>query len=285
MRPDESTNQAFIYCLGLAAQRFGIQILFTMAMSNHHHTGIHDPHGNYPLFLALFHKLFAKCQNSLRGRFENFWAAEQTSVVLLAEPNDILDKLIYSLSNPVKDHLVEKASHWPGVSSLSAHLDAQPLVAEKPKHFFRQKGSLPEVVTLSFMRPPGFEHMDPLQWRNLILEKLKAEEKKAKTERQLQKKSRHKSKKLLGAEGVLRQSWKNKPFTQTSHRQLKPYIASRNKWRRIEYLYRNKVFQRAYREAKDAFYQGVKDILFPAGTFWLRHVAQVKCHQAQCELT
>jgi len=96
MRPDEETNNAFIYCLAEAASRFRIQVLFTVAMSNHRHTGIHDPEGNYPAFLEHFHpegnypaflehfhKLFAKCQNALRGRWENFGSSEQTSVVRL----------------------------------------------------------------------------------------------------------------------------------------------------------------------------------------------------------
>lgn len=74
MRPDEETNNAFIYCLAVAAQRYGIRVIFTTAMSNHHHTGIEDPNGNYPAFLEHFHKLFAKCQNALRGRWENFWS-------------------------------------------------------------------------------------------------------------------------------------------------------------------------------------------------------------------
>ena len=90
MRPDQETNNAFIYCLGESRlQRFGIDVLFTVAMSNHHHTGIYDPAGNYPAFLEHFHKLFAKCQNALRGRWENFWSSEQTSVVRLVDPHDV----------------------------------------------------------------------------------------------------------------------------------------------------------------------------------------------------
>jgi len=61
MRPDPKTNQAFVYCLAVAAERYEIDVLFTVAMSNHHHTGIYDKHGNYPAFLECFHKLFAKC--------------------------------------------------------------------------------------------------------------------------------------------------------------------------------------------------------------------------------
>jgi len=128
MRPDDRTNNAFVYCLAVAAQRHGIRILFTAAMSNHHHTGIEDPDGNYPAFLEYFHKLFAKCQNSLRGRWENFWSSEQTSVVRLVDPADVIEKMIYALTNPVKDGLVEKAHDWPGASSLHALMHGKPLV-------------------------------------------------------------------------------------------------------------------------------------------------------------
>jgi hypothetical protein len=46
MRPDDKTNNAFIYCLGLAAKKYGVKIIFTAAMSNHHHTGVLDDKGN-----------------------------------------------------------------------------------------------------------------------------------------------------------------------------------------------------------------------------------------------
>src|SRR5256714_6255661 len=140
MRPDRETNNAFVYCLAFAAQRCRIRVLFTLAMSNHHHTGIEDPDGNYPAFLELFHKLFAKCQNALRGRWENFWSSEQTSVVRLVDAADVIEKMIYALTNPVKDGLVEKAHHWPGVSSLDALRHGTPLLSSRPRYFFRDGG-------------------------------------------------------------------------------------------------------------------------------------------------
>ena len=76
--PAHETNNAFIYCLALAAARTGVQ-----------------------------HEFVAKSQNALRGRFENFWSSEQTSVVRLVEPNDVIDKMLYALTNPVKDPLVD----------------------------------------------------------------------------------------------------------------------------------------------------------------------------------
>jgi hypothetical protein len=49
LRPDHATNNAFIYCLAVAAERAGVIPLFTAAESNHHHTGIFDPRQRFPL--------------------------------------------------------------------------------------------------------------------------------------------------------------------------------------------------------------------------------------------
>ena len=134
------------------------------------------PTGTYPAFIEHFHKLFAKCQNALRARWENFWSSEQTSVVRLVDPNDVLDKMTYALTNPVKDRLVERAHHWPGVSSLDALLHRRTLTASRPKHFFSEDGSMPDVVSLSFDRPKGFQNLSPKEFAALILERVGAVE-------------------------------------------------------------------------------------------------------------
>jgi REP element-mobilizing transposase RayT len=101
LRPDAATNNAFLYCLADAAQRCQITVLLTCALSNHHHTIVFDPDGNLPAFTEHFHKLLAKSQNALRGRWENFWSAEQVCVVRLVDPADVLHKLVYVATNPV----------------------------------------------------------------------------------------------------------------------------------------------------------------------------------------
>jgi len=90
LRPDPETNNAFIYCLVEAALRYGITVLLSCAMSNHHHTVIYDRDGRYPEFVEHFHKLLARSQNALRGRWENFWSSEQTCVVRLVDREAVL---------------------------------------------------------------------------------------------------------------------------------------------------------------------------------------------------
>jgi putative transposase len=271
MRPDAETNNAFVYCLAEAAERFGIEVLFFLAMSNHHHTSIHDPLGNYPAFLEHFHKLFAKCQNALRGRWENFWSSEQSSVVRLQSSEDVLDKLVYALTNPVKDHLVERASEWPGASSLRAMLEGKALCAERPAHFFREAGPMPKTVTLRLARPAGFEGMTQDEWARLLADRVQAVERAARAVR------REARFKVLGSRGVLRQDWKQRPASHEPRRQLSPTLAARSKWGRVEALLRNKAFQSAYAEARTAFVNGVRDVFFPQGTYWLRLFARVPC--------
>ena len=274
LRPDQETNNAFLYCLAVAAQRFGIRVLFTYAAANHHHTGIFDPDGRYPDFMAYFHKYVAKCQNALRGRFENFWSSEHASVVRLVEPDDILDKMIYALTNPVKDPLVDQVLEWPGVNSYSATVDGTTLTASRPAHFFRKDGTMPEVVTLSFARPQGFEKMSDQEFAALIRMRVAAAEESAAAER------REKGIRVLGREHILNQDWRARPKSAEPHFNLSPRVAAKNKWARIEALARNTAFLAVYLEARRKFAKGVHDVVFPAGTWWLRRYANVQCAEA-----
>jgi hypothetical protein len=271
MRPDPETNNAFIYCLAEAAARHGIHVLFTMAMSNHHHTGIHDPAGNYPAFIEHFHKLFAKCQNALRGRWENFWSSEQTSVVRLVDPHDAIEKMIYALANPVKDGLVEKAHHWPGVTSLTWILHGKPLTAVRPKHFFREAGVMPERVALAFVRPRGYEYFSSVEFATLVTDRIRQVEDGTEIER------RRTGASIVGRRAVLNQRWNDRPNSREQRRGLSPRVAARSKWSRIEALLRNRRFRDAYISARASFVDGLRDVVFPAGTYWLRRFACAAC--------
>ena len=268
LRPDRETTNAFIYCLALAAQRTEMDVLAFLAHSNHHHTIVVDTRGRMPEFLELFHKLVAKHQNALRGRWENFWASEATSVVELLGPDDILDKMAYALTNPVKDGLIDRAHHWPGASSLFAHLSDRPVAGRRPSRFFRKDGEMPECLTLRVERPPAFKHLRAEEWRALLDDRIRAIEASARDERLAS------GRRILGRAGVLRQRPADRPESHEARRQLNPRVASANKWARIEALQRNKAFLAAYRAARGLWKAGVAAI-FPDGTYWLRKFAGV----------
>lgn len=271
MRPDEQTNESFEYCLAVAAEKCGIELLFTVAMSNHHHTGIFDPAGRYPEFLEYFHKLFAKCQNALRGRWENFWSSEQTSVVRLESDDDVVDKLAYAATNPVKDHLVERAVDWPGVSSFRANCSDEAKVIRRPKHFFRDDGPMPDHVHLRFHRPRGFAHLSVQEWAGLLRQRVRAVESRAAAER------RATGRRCLGALGVSAQRWQARPTPGEPRRTVNPRVAAKNVWRRVEALRRNRRFLNAYRAARALLAAGYSYAFFPEGTYWLARFMPAVC--------
>jgi hypothetical protein len=275
LRPDLATNNAFIYCLALAVRRSKVEVIFSEAMANHHHTGIHDPEGNYPIFAEHFHGLLARCQNAYLGRFENFWSSEPTSVVRLVEPNDVLDKMAYAYANPAAANLVEAAEKWPGVSTFKATLADGELTATRPKHFFRNDGDMPETVTLKIHRPRAFADLSREEWAAKVRELVHVRETEAKERRAREGKT------VLGVSRVLAQSPSSQPKSHAPHFKLSPKLAAKSKWARIEAVRRDRSFQDKYRDAIRRHLAGIANVLFPFGTYWMKKFGMVPCELAE----
>ena len=270
LRPDRETNNAFLYCLGYAAGRAGVQLVAFIANSNHYHAVLVDVEGRLPEFLESFHKLLAKHQNCLRGRWENMWSSEHTSVVELVGPDDVFAKVVYTLTNPVKDHLVERAHHWPGASSLRATTTGRVLVASRPPRFFSAEGVMPKEVEIHCVKAPGFDGVSTDEYRRALVEAISAAERAAHEERQAS------SRPLMGRKAVLAQRPSERPGSREPRRLLNPRIAAHEKGPRMEAIERLRAFHAAYAEAR-ALWLGGDDPPFPPGTWWLSRWARIKC--------
>jgi len=275
LRPDGETNNAFVYCLALAALRAKVEVLFVLAMSNHYHAGIHDPDGNFPIFAEHFHALLARCQNFHLGRFEAFWSSNPTSVVRLVEPNDVLDKLVYAYTNPAAADLVDTIEDWPGVASYRAALTTHRLTATRPKYFFRPDGQQPEIASLPISRPRSFAGLTQDEWNALVTDRVRAAEAEHRDRRHAAGKT------VLGREAILAQRPFNCPKSTEPHFDISPRIAAKSKWPRIEAIGRSKAFLEKYRSAIKAWIAGVSDVVFPYGTYWMRRFARVLCEAAE----
>ena len=263
LRPDPLTEEAYEYCLGEAVERFSITLHGWIAMSNHEHVIIRDNLGNFPEFLAHFHKMVAKVVNAHRGRRENLWATEQPNVVYLVSPEDAFDKLVYLLSNPISDDLVERAADWPGASSYGLHLSSRARTVKRPHIFFRADGAMPESVTLKPERLEGYEALSEEEWRDKIGKAVQAAEERARKERI------RSGRRVLGRKNVLNMSPTDSPTTAEPRRGIRPHIACRDRERRIRELTALRVFRFAYREARLRFERGEHRVEFPLGTYWM----------------
>ena len=130
---------------------------------------------------------------------------------------------------------------------------------------------MPEVVELELARPPEFAHLSQQQWADKLRAAVTKEEQKAAAERI------EKGTKVLGRKAILRQSPFSCPKTCAVRRGLRPRVASTNKWRRIERLRANRLFQSRYREAYNRRRAGETDVVFPYGTYKLRVQGLVRC--------
>ena len=267
LRPDEETTEAFLYCLIVAAARFQIDLLGALVMSNHYHSVIYDRWGRYPEFIEHLHKLVARSQNCLRHRWENFWASEETCVVRLETRDAVIDKLAYTFCNPVQDDLVERSHQWPGLNTLGALRTGKRLEAKRPRHFFREDGEMPPTVELSLAFP---ESLGPAEtFRAEVAERVEAREAELREER------RKSGRRVLGRRAVLEQDWRARPETFEPRRKgIRPRVAARSVWARVEALLRNRIFGDAYKRARVGWLAGL-DVVFPPGTYWLRRFAAV----------
>jgi putative transposase len=150
-----------------------------------------------------------------------------------------------------------------------AQLHDKPMTIRRPDWFFREDGDMPEEVTLRFVRPPGFEHLTHAQWAEQIRSALARREAKAARERE------ETGKRIVGRRAILRQSPFDTPRRGEPRRGLRPRVACKNKWRRIETLRRNVEFQRRYRQALEAMMAG-EDVVFPGGSYQLRELGIVR---------
>jgi REP-associated tyrosine transposase len=267
LRPCQAITGIFLYVLALAAQRYDIRIHAFCVLSNHFHLVVTDPHARLPAFHQFLDALVARAVNASLGRWEAFWAPNSYSAVKLLSPRDVVDKATYVLANPVAAGLVAAGSAWPGLWSAPDRVGVAALVATRPKHFFDAMGALPETVELQLTPPPGFESAD--QFRVELSSALELREESAR--RRWRARGG-----FLGVARVLAQKPTARPARGEPRRKLNPWIAGRDKWKRIEALGRIVDFLRAYRAAWSARRAG-SHALFPHGTYLLRVAHGVAC--------
>jgi len=270
LRPSKKINNVLLYCLAVAAERYGMQIHAFFFASNHWHGIASDPHGNRPEFCRWFHEFTSKAINAHRGRWENLWSSEQTSVVDLVDEQAQVGKTVYSLSNPVKDALVAFGHHWPGVRSNPRQF-GRLIKVRKPRGFFRKDGPLPKVATLRVTKLPAWAHLPDDEYARRLAEAVEAKE--AELREQLQAEGRP----FLGVKRILAQSPFDNPNSHAPKRQLNPQLACGNTWARVEALQRRGHFLQAYAEALARFVAGDRNTRFPIGTYWMRVYAGVIC--------
>ena len=269
LRPSRLTNETLGYLLAVAAARYSIQVHAFCVLSNHLHLVVTDTEARLPAFHQFLDSLIGRSVNAALGRTETFWAPHSYSAVALVTPADIVSKTAYVLANPVAAGLVRRACRWPGLWSNPASIGGSALRFSRPRHFFREKGTMPEAAELPLVVPASFSDADT--FRGLVSAEFTALEVAAREQASASGRG------FLGLARILRVRPSARPRDRERRGGLSPRIACRDKWKRIEALGRLAAFVEAYRAALRAWRSGRQGVVFPAGTYLARVTHGVAC--------
>lgn len=270
LRPDPEVVQTYWYVLGYCEGKYKVELHEFVGMSNHDHPLLTDPQQTRVKFIQLLHSLVARALNSFFGEWDSLWSGQPHSAVKLIDTDDVLTRLIYVLLNPVAAGLVRYAWDWEGVTSW--HMEyGVPVKVKKPSFFFTD--DMPDEVEVTIHRPKGlFPGLSDRAARAKVRELAKAKQ------ADLIAKAREEGRTFMGMKRVLRQPRHTRPSTHLERRGIRPNVACRSKWARIEALGCLKQFRADHEAARLAFKAGDRNVEFPAGTYLMkvRHNVRVR---------
>lgn len=268
LKPTPMVRQVFCYCLAHAAKTYNIQIHGYCVMSNHYHIVATDPDGKLPAFMSWLNEFIAKALNCVWGRWEYFWAPNTYSAVRLETPDDVVDKLIYTLTNPVKACLVSDSSKWPGVTSRTVPFGAKQQF-QMPQAFFRKNGPLPKTASI-ILEVPQANKQSCSEFKTLLNKRLKE------TELDLRDFAKSQKRAFVGITAVKAMHHTDKPNSYEVKRNLNPHVASKDSGALRNALYRLRWFRSEYAAARERLDKGENSAVFPFGTYGLQKLVSIQ---------
>lgn len=279
LTPRPIVNQVFAYCLVKAAQIYNVEVHAFIVLSNHYHIVLSETANTVqlPQFMRFLNFSVARTLNIHYKRRENFWSSRPYSAVRLIDGNAVLDKIVYTLVNAVNAGLVSDPKEWPGLCSSVRKIGAERIVAEQPKIFFSPNSNKDKTVQLSTSIPPQFANLTRAEFRQLVKNCVKQKLRELALEREASGKS------TLGATAILQQTPFSRPKTTSLERKKNPRIACKDKDLRAVVLEELKDFYQSYREAWRDWKKGLREVLFPFGSYLMSKVHGARCVEASQE--
>jgi putative transposase len=273
LRPDAELNNLFLYCLAVCARRHGIAVHAAVLMSTHEHLVVTDTLGRLPRFLHELHRLLALGIKVLRKWEGAVWDHEKTSVVELRTPQAVLEKIAYVIANPVSAGLVQRAHQWPGITTRAEQIGRACWTARKPSFFFNQDSpQWPAVASLRLSTP--IVDIDAARARACVADEVIRLELASMTN------LKAKRWRVFGPKVILALSPYGRARGWEPLRARNPTFAVGRAQREafLDSVKLLRAFRMAHRAAMETWRRGVRDVLFPVGTWMMRfaHGANVE---------
>ncbi len=258
LQPSRELNQIYLNALAHAQRKHGVEVHAFACMGNHPHEVVTDVHGVLPDFMRDLRREIALGAKQLYRIPENLWAATKPSAVELHSAEAELDKVLYTLLNPVEAGLVSHASEWPGAISLPG---VREIEVRRPGIWFGD--GRPEVLTLRITPPPSWGGTEDT-WHEWLARQIGDDEeaiRRARTKKGLG---------VLGKQRILQQGPFDRPRNlDTLPPKRNPAIATGGDAKLMAFVIRVlREWRAAYREARERWRKD-KSAAFPLGTWWV----------------
>ena len=165
LKPSKGVNKVILGCLARYAQRYGIEIVCYVFMSNHYHIIARAPLGNMSEFMGNFQREVSKRLNPIRNRDNAFWQRRFSAEPILDE-KAFYNMVNYVMNNPLNALLVTHVSQWEGLNSWETQLSNDGrITGEYMNHTLlarlqREDPSTPEEEAIEHhtiqLKPPRF---------------------------------------------------------------------------------------------------------------------------------
>jgi hypothetical protein len=207
--------------------------------------------------------------NRLTGWSGPVFERRYTMILVSNEEAAQVERFKYGLSQGCKENLVERVEDWPGVHSVRALLNGEPLAghwfSRTQEYAARRRGetfgplqyATPEALVLSPL--PCWKHLSSEQYRERVSSLIRDINREAATARIS---TGHPP---LGLEAILSQDAHHRP--ERIAKSPAPFVHAASKAARLALYEAYSWFVAAYRAAAEKLRGGDRTVCFPAGSF------------------
>ena len=275
-KPDEHVRNIIGVAAGRAQEKYPVKLFWLDFNINHKHTGkapISDTPEhleNLVRFDQLFNSLVARGINKYLGREGPLFSTRNRSDEAIDDLS-LERQLLYAVTNPVKDGLVDRAAHWKGFSSYEqlatgkverfSYIDwtawhrAGGKRSKKPPEAFVKRTE----VKLSPI--PAWEHLPRHKQQALFRRRVREVEGELRAEREREGKG------VMGQRKLSKLDHRDRPKGPPKDQGRQPLCHSSTREGALEYEERLRAFLESYYQASGLWLSGVTDVEFPRGSF------------------
>ena len=270
LRPGPLLNEIIVGALGRAQRLYPLEICAFFFASNHFHLLVRaEDSERLARFMGYFNTKLAREVARSTGWRGKVFSRRYQAIVVSDEEEAQVGRLVYILSHGCKENLVARPQDWPGVHSVTALLNGEPIegtwfdrtkeweARQRGEEFGARQFADTEVVNLAPL--PCWRHLVGEQYRERIAELVEAIIAKAAARRA------ETGIEPLGPAAILRQQ----PFSQPTKtkKSAAPLVHAASKKVRTEMKIAYRWFVRTFREAAEYLRAGDRMARFPRGSF------------------